>query len=359
MEKKDNGPLLSKILFTVVLDIFLIGVILLTFAFFHHVLPALQSKWDQAAVESTPPEQTVQTTVPPETTAPSTTQSEPDATETLPEETTVPTEPLEKTEWQLKFAEHFTDKVVVTENSYTSPYVSINIETVQYGSGWTAITYYVADIYVASLDNFTTYTAHNEMRYFSKQDVLEMDAASDAVIAISGDFYSYQKTGFLMRNGFLYKSDRTYCDILVLFEDGVMATYPRDGYDIQEILDQGACQVWNFGPALLDENGNVKSSYKTTNNVGADNPRSAVGYYEPGHYLFVVVDGREKGHSVGMSIPDLANIFVERGCKVAYNLDGGGSAVMTFQDALYSRPSEDRALSDILLVKDGPPKKEE
>lgn len=359
MDNKKNAPLFQKILFTVVLDVVLIGVILLTFAFFHHVLPALQTEWERKAMESTEPEQTLHTTTPPETTTPTTSETEPGTTGETAETTTAPTEPLEKTEWQLKFAEHFTDEVVITENSYTSPYISINIETVQYGSGWTAITYYVADIYVASLDNFKTYTAHNEMKYFSTQDVLEMDAASEAVIAISGDFYSYQKTGFLMRNGYLYKSDRTYCDILVLFEDGVMATYPRDGYDIQEILDQGACQVWNFGPALLDEDGKVKDSYKTTNNVGADNPRSAVGYYEPGHYLFVVVDGREKGHSVGMSIPDLANIFVERGCKVAYNLDGGGSAVMTFQDALYSRPSEDRKLGDILLIKDGPPEKEE
>ena len=37
---------------------------------------------------------------------------------------------------------------------------------------------------------------------------------------------------------------------------------------------------------------------------------------------------------------------------MAYNLDGGGSAVMTFMHEKYSRQSNgaDRALSDILLI---------
>lgn len=342
----------------VTMDLFLIGVILLVFAFFHHVLPAIQSERESQRME-----EQFQQNVPqqPQSTSPSQSE-EPDQTGSADPGTTQtdPTQPeLPKTEWQIKFAEHFTDEVVITENSYTSPYVSITIDTVSYGSGWTAITYFVADIYVASLDNFKTYTAHNEMRYFSKQDVLEMDAACGAILSVSGDFYSYQKTGFLMRNGYLYKSDNTYCDICVLYDDGVLATYPKNGYDHQQILDQGAVQIWNFGPSLLDENGKAYSSYKVDSHIASDNPRSAIGYYEPGHYCLVVVDGRDHDYSVGMGIDDLAAIFEGLGCKVAYNLDGGGSAVMAFDDALYSKPSEDRDLSDIVIVVDGPPTSQE
>ena len=357
-EKKSVKSVVLQILPMVILDVLLVGVILLTFAFFHHVLPAIQSERESQRMEEyfqqnqplrPQPSKPAQSTTPD-----STDTTHPDASDPGTTEPTLP-----KTEWQIKFADHFTDEVVITENSYTSPYVSITIDTVSYGSGWTAITYFVADIYVASLDNFKTYTAHNEMRYFSKQDVLEMDAACGAILSVSGDFYSYQKTGFLMRNGYLYKSDPTYCDICVLYDNGVLATYPKNGYDHQQILDQGAVQIWNFGPSLLDENGKVYSSYKVDSHIASDNPRSAIGYYEPGHYCLVVVDGRDHDYSVGMGIDDLAAIFEGLGCKVAYNLDGGGSAVMAFDDALYSKPSEDRDLSDIVIVVDGPPVQQE
>ena len=359
-QKKDIKTAILRVLPMAVMDVLLVGVVLLVFAFFHHVLPAIESERESQRMEEYYQQNNPvkpQSTTPSQGTQPVPGQTDP----ALPGETDpAVTEPdVPKTEWQIKFADHFTDEVVITENSYTSPYVSITIDTVSYGSGWTAITYFVADIYVASLDNFKTYTAHNEMRYFSKQDVLEMDAACGAILSVSGDFYSYQKTGFLMRNGYLYKSDPTYCDICVLYEDGVLATYPKNGYDHQEILDNGAVQIWNFGPSLLDENGKVYSSYKVDSHIASDNPRSAIGYYEPGHYCLVVVDGRDHDYSVGMGIDDLAAIFEGLGCKVAYNLDGGGSAVMAFDDALYSKPSEDRDLSDIVIVVDGPPTNQE
>ena len=353
--EKQNKSAAFRILAVILFDLLLIGVILLTFVFFHHVLPAIQAAQEsqrrEEQLQQTAPATTVPTTLPQE--------SEPATTEatTLPEvtepEVTEPTVP--KTEWQIKFADKFTDEVVVTENSYTSPYVSITIDKVSYGKGWAANTYFVADIYVASLDNFKTATAHNEMRYFSEQHPLKMHQASGAILSITGDFYSRQGTGFLMRNGFLYKSDPTYCDICVLYDNGVLATYSRRGYDHQEVLDQGAVQIWNFGPNLLDENGKAFSSYNVDAHVAARNPRSAIGYYEPGHYCLVVVDGREFNYAAGIGIEDLAKIFEERGCKVAYNLDGGGSAVMYFGDGVYSMPSEDRYLSDLVIVVDGPP----
>ncbi len=352
--KKDYKAVLLGILPMAVMDLLLIGIFLLSFSFFHHVLPAIESEREAQRLEQQNPQETTFDTQP---LPPEISDTQPDSTDPTETEPTEPPRP--KTEWQLKFAEHFTDEVVITENSYTSPYVSITIDRVSYGSGWTAVTYYVADIYVASLDNFKTYTAHNEMSYFSKQDVLEMDAECGAMLSVSGDFYSYQKTGFLMRNGYLYKSDRTYCDICVLYDNGELATYPRDGYDHQEILDRGAVQIWNFGPSLLDENGKVLEKYKINDHIASDNPRSGIGYYEPGHYCLVVVDGRDYDYSVGISIPKFAKIFEELGCKVAYNLDGGGSAVMVFDDKLHSCPSEDRNLSDIVIVVDGPPSEQE
>ena len=212
--------------------------------------------------------------------------------------------------------------------------------------------YHVAEIYVASLDNFRTYTANNELEFWSTQDAMEMDADSHAILTISGDFYSYQPKGFLVRNGELYMSDQTYCDLCVLYDSGVMACYGRDEYTVEDVWSRGVAQAWNFGPSLLDENGHVKPDYELSEAVSFPNPRSAVGYYEPGHYCFVVVDGRQDGYSKGMTVPELAQVFEDLGCTCAYNLDGGGSALMTFLHERYSRQSNGagRELGDMLIV---------
>ena len=333
----------------ILLDILLVGVILLVFASFHHVIPAIISERERLEAM----EQTVPATEAPETAVP-TEMEQPEATEALPEETQAPTEPDNRTEWQKKFEDQFTDEVIVTENSYSSPEVSITLQTVSTGEGNDKITYHIADIYVASLDNFTTYTANNEMRYFGTQDVMEMDAAANAILTLSGDFLTYQKGGFLMRNGQVYAATTNLKSICVLYSDGSIVTYEPGEYKIDDIVAAGAIQVWSFGPPLLDENGKVRDHYDVSTAVSYPNPRSAIGYFEPGHYCFVLVDGRQEGYSKGMKISELAKVFEDLGCTTAYNLDGGGSAVMVYNHQRYSQQSNggDRDLGDILVIRD-------
>lgn len=316
------------------LDVLLAGLILLVFLFFQYGLPILQAR--QSADRPVPQPAAAAEPI------------------TAPDPTVEPTEePDTRTPWQIQFAEHFTDQTVLTENRYTSPAVSISIETVTVGEGDAQSVYHVADIYVASLDNFCTYTANNELKYYSVQDALEMDADANALLAISGDFYSYQKTGFLVRNGEVYRQDYTYSDICVMFYDGSIETYTHGNYKVDELMEREPYQVWCFGPSLLDEEGKAYDSYQVSTAVSYPNPRSAIGYYEPGHYCFVVVDGRQDGYSRGMTIPELARVFEDLGCTAAYNLDGGGSALMTFNHERYSRQSNGgRQLGDILLVRE-------
>ena len=320
---------IKRILLTVLVDTLLTGLILLAFSFFHHVLPTYKSR--ASAVEYTP---------------------EPVIEEVIHVEVTA--EPDSRTEWQIKHAEHFSDQVTRTENSYKSPNVSIEIKTVTVGEGSEQNVYHVADIYIASIENFAAYTANNELKYFSTQNALEMDKAANALLSMTGDFYSYQKTGFLVRNGAVYMTDDTYCDICVMYYDGTIETYERNSFDKEEILAREPYQIWNFGPSLLDKEGKAIDEFDVSLTVMYPNPRSALGYYEPGHYCFVVVDGRQKDYSKGMLLPELADVFEELGCKAAYNLDGGGSALMMFNNERYSQQSNgaNRELGDILVIRE-------
>lgn len=272
--------------------------------------------------------------------------------ESVPARLVEPTPDL-RTPWQKKFEEFFTDEVVQSDNSYSSPNVAITIETKTHENGSRKSVYYVADIHIGSIDCFRTYLSHGVYTYFDTEDVLEMDNAANALLAISGDFCTYQKTGFFVRNGETVKDDHSWGDVCVLYEDGTMECIINGMYAKNEdLIEKGALHIWNFGPSLLNSKGEIRYDYTVSQSVMYPNPRSAVGYYEPGHYCFVVVDGRQEGYSKGMLLNELAEIFRDLGCKCAYNLDGGGSAVMTFNHERYSHQSNgaDRLLGDILLI---------
>ena len=321
----------------IIQDILLTGLVLCIFALFHHVIPRM------GIAKAEPPKPTSAALAP----------SESPAAAAAPENSPEPTEEVvdNRTEWQKKFADHFTDEIVSAENSYTSPDVSINISTVTVGEGAYSSQCHIADIYIGQIENFQTYFATGSYGYYAEQSALGIDEDSGALIAINGDYCNNQTSGFLVRNGELYFSEQTSNDICVLYKDGTMATYAPDEYVVEDELQKNVYQVWKFGPKLLDADGVPMTTFNTSSPIKWENPRSAIGYYEPGHYCFVVVDGRQDGYSYGLRIPELAAIFEELGCTEAYNLDGGGSAVMVFNHEKYSRQSNGgRDLGDIIYV---------
>ena len=331
----------------IVRDILVAGLILCVFAAFHHVIPRMKDKG-----KSPEPVSVIQTPVPTATPEPTPEPEEtPEPSGEEPEPTPTP-EPDNRTEWQKKFEDKFTDEVVITDTSYTSPEVSITIEKHTFEeSAYGPTVYYVADVYVASLESFKTYFANGKLTYYGYESPLSAFKNSGAILSINGDYADNQKEGFLVRNGELYYEEMSVFDICVLYYDGVMETYFPGEYDVQEILARGPVQSWKFGPALLDGNGNVLDSFNDiTDGIEYENPRSAIGYYEPGHYCLLVADGRQN-FSRGLKLDELASVFASLGCKSAYNLDGGASAVMVFNGKIVNSPSNGgRDCGDIVLV---------
>ena len=170
-----------------------------------------------------------------------------------------------------------------------------------------------------------------------------------AILAINGD-HCVDNNGPVIRNGKLYR-DEKFADALVMNKDGSMETFFADQLDMNAIEAADAWQVWTFGPMLL-ENGQPMQEFNSTLNKA--NPRTAVGYFEPGHYCFLVVDGRQEGYSEGMTLKELSQFFYDKGCKVAFNLDGGRSSEMVFLDQTINHPYDGgRATTDILLITEG------
>ncbi|MDD3212362.1 MAG: phosphodiester glycosidase family protein [Eubacteriales bacterium] len=206
-------------------------------------------------------------------------------------------------------------------HSYQSDTLRIAINKVQENE----ITYYVADIWIKSIDTFRTAFAYDQYGQGIHENPVTMAANNSAILAVTGDYYSARAEGIVIRNGKVYR-DTLWDDVAVLFDDGTMETYTEDEFSINNAIERHAYQAWSYGPELL-ENGQPIEEFTTK----AANPRCAIGYYEPGHYCLVVVDGRQPGYSVGMTLAELSAVFYDLGCKTAYNLDGGQTAMMIFE----------------------------
>ncbi len=332
----------------VVLDLLMLGVLLNVFAYFHHVRldpvvpePIVSGAAVPAAAATPEP-----TAVP----APAQGSGE----DGEPADSTPEPEPEDEYAFfdrngllQGKYAERFSAEVLEGENFYRSRDISIEItEQDDYNCN-----VHVADILVNDIDCFRTAVYSEFDTHY--MDTEAMAERAGAILAASGDFfYGHRQNGvFAVRNGLDYgHNPNKRQETCVLYRDGTMEVYAGGSYSVQDIFNRNPWHAWYFGPGLLDENGKAKTKFSSS--VANVNPRSAIGYYEPGHYCFVMVEGRFKD-SPGVTLAQLAEIFENLGCRAAYNLDGGQTADMVFGgSSICQIRGSARNVSDILYIRE-------
>lgn len=255
------------------------------------------------------------------------------------------------------------------DTSYTSPDLSIQLSYSHYDTGTldksgggkhikygTEVSYVLADIYVADITCFQTAFAQDTYGVGYAEKLSDMSSKMKSALAVNGDSYSnnrHQDNGTIIRNGIVYRNERTDMETCVLNWDGTMDIYSPDQIDIQQLIEKGAYQSWIFGPSLLDENGKAKESFLTWSYIRQSHPRTALGYYEPGHYCLLLVDGRQKS-SRGMFLNEMAKVFEDLGCRAAYNLDGGHCSFMTFGGRTANHPYKpEHEVSDGIFIGEG------
>lgn len=119
-------------------------------------------------------------------------------------------------------------------------------------------------------------------------------------------------------------------------------------------------QAIGGGPMLVYNGDNVAMDYyyreimHTGGTAGTSRqPRTAVGGTKDGKLMLVVCDGRGSNGSNGLTLSELADIFVEAGMDYAINLDGGGSsAIVGYDGALCNAPSDgsQRAVPTVVVI---------
>ena len=220
----------------------------------------------------------------------------------------------------------------VTNSSYKDENISINLTetTVNHTQ------VYVADVTVSSseyLDN-------------------------DAILAVNGDYYGANSSGYVIRNGVVYRDtvrENFNNGDLAIYKDGSFKIIYEDQISAEQLVKDGVINLLAFGPALV-ENGEIAvGKNQEVGQAMASNPRTAIGIIDDNHYIIVVSDGRTS-ESEGLSLYQLAEVMKSYGAKTAYNLDGGGSSTLYFNGQVINKPTtggnkiSERAVSDIVYI---------
>ncbi|WP_238392388.1 phosphodiester glycosidase family protein [Paenibacillus antri] len=164
-----------------------------------------------------------------------------------------------------------------------------------------------------------------------------------AVLAINAGGFSKDK------NGLLYPMGVTVVDgeIVAFYQTGLsFIGINKNGHlvggeitsrkDIEALdVEQGA----TFVPTLLQDGKKQKIPTKWKNKR---EPRTMIGHFSNGDLLLIVIDGRQKGYSNGVTLEEAQTKLLEWNVRDAYNLDGGGSSAFVYDGKLLNSPSDGR-----------------
>lgn len=242
-------------------------------------------------------------------------------------------------------------ETIITDSSYKDSNIEIQITTEREKE----TTYYVADISIKDASLLKTAFANNSFGRNIKETTSIIAEENNAILAINGDFYGFRDSGYVLRNGELYRSTINNSEDLVIDKNGDFKIIKENEVDISTLEDEGVLQVFSFGPALVE---NGESSVDENDEVGkamVSNPRTAIGQVDSLHYIMIVSDGRTS-ESEGFTLKELSEILIDKGCITAYNLDGGGSSTMVFNGKVINKPTtngksiKEREVSDIVYI---------
>lgn len=230
-------------------------------------------------------------------------------------------------------AQYYSDKetVVVSPQKdhwvYKSPTLSVEVKKITQTKP--NLLYYVAEIRTKDPDMIRYFSAGKSRLYPD-----QIATKNKAVIAVTGDFLNNpyvddttkKAKGIIIRDGKIM-SEKTGSDTLAILPGGVFKIFNPKETTGKGLLAMGVKNAFSFGPGLVRDGVEMPNLQKHP--LKNRNPRTGVGMVAPGHYVFIVMTGREK-YSVGVTLSDFAKLFLQYGCTQAYNFDGGQSASMCF-----------------------------
>lgn len=242
----------------------------------------------------------------------------------------------------------------VTKSSTAYEDDNIKIALIDYRENDTDI--HMADVKVSSSEYLKTAFAQSSYGRNVTEKTSDIAESVNAILAINGDYYGAQESGYVIRNGVIYRETaKSGNEDLVIYGDGSFEIIDEDDITAEELLEKGAQNVLAFGPALVEDGSVSVTEDEEVGKAMASNPRTAIGIIDENHYVLVVADGRTSDNE-GLSLYELAEFMESLGVQTAYNLDGGGSSTMYFNGQIINKPTtngssiKERSVSDIVYI---------
>lgn len=222
-------------------------------------------------------------------------------------------------------------------------------------SSLTKITAHWAHIKIA--DPSQLRTAMSNDSYYDETLAYPWHMAEEvnAIVACNGDFMKYKyNVGYVVKQGVFYRDalDGTR-DILIIDDRGdfhvvIKATSEQMAVRLQELEAAGrqAVNTFSFGPVLVLD-GVIQDTTMMEFESHIATQRIVIAQLGELEYAIIEVDG---GDGSGMNMQELATYVtvLYPDCKVAYNLDGGGSTQLIWHSSRLHKTPGCRPVSDIL-----------
>ena len=242
----------------------------------------------------------------------------------------------------------------VTDSGMQYADENISVTVTEYYENDTKI--YVADVQLSSAQYLKTAFAGDTFGKNITAATSEIAADHGAILAVNGDFCGARTTGYVIRNGIVYRdTGDASTDVLCIYADGHFEITNAGETTAQALADAGVWQAFSFGPALVQDGAVTVSEGEEVGHAMASNPRTAIGIIDDLHYVLVVSDGRTE-ESAGLTLRQLAEFMQGLGVTTAYNLDGGGSSTMYWNGQVINNPTtsgrsvKERSVSDIVYI---------
>ena len=182
----------------------------------------------------------------------------------------------------------------------------------------------------------------------------DMAASANAVIAISGDFYTFRQLGITVYQRQLYRFAPKSVDTCFFTSTGDMLFSRAGEISSQDeaqqfITDNDVTFAVAFGPVMVEDGQAVECSSYPIGEVNRTYSRTVIGMRDTRHYILMTVN-YEDNHSVAATLNDATSFILTKGVVKAYALDGGQTSTMVMNGHTVNRPDwgNQRTQSDII-----------
>lgn len=221
-----------------------------------------------------------------------------------------------------------------------------------------------SEVKVKDPSQFRRYLSGGEYAAHKLELTSEMAKDVNAVVAFSGDYYSYRYVGNVVWNGVAYKAHGSYMDICYVDKQGNLIPERNLKFDSVEALQQYVDEndinfSLSFGPILVKDGENICPEEYYLGEVTKRFTRAAICQMDELHYLFGAIN-MEPHYFRVMTMKDFAKCIAQTNCRNAYALDGGQTATVVMNDAVINEVNygSQRNISDIIFFATAKPAQE-